>query len=141
MRQGAVVILRRDDGTVLMQHRDNNPAITNPDYWALPGGAVDKNEGPKQAAIREMWEETNYQLEESDLTPVCEAPQIIKGQEVTRHVYLVKYDGQPIQCLEGRTMEFVNPNSFKDRKVFEDHVGFIQQGEALLSGRTLERRD
>ena len=37
--------------------------------WSLPGGGVDKNENPMQAAIRETVEETGVHLQEQNL--VC----------------------------------------------------------------------
>lgn len=40
MRQFVGVLLRRkNDGAVLVQHRDNNPDILSPNNWCIPGGA------------------------------------------------------------------------------------------------------
>ncbi len=36
-------------------------------YWSLPGGWIDKGETPRQAAIREVQEEINYSISESDI--------------------------------------------------------------------------
>lgn len=135
MNEAAVVILRRKDGAVLMQHRDNNPGVKFPDYWALPGG---KSEGehPRVTAIREIEEETGYVLKEADLTLVGQKSQQIGDRLVWRSFYLAIYDGvQQIQCNEGQAMEFVHPQEFDSMKIIEDHVSFIGKTEERLSSR------
>jgi 8-oxo-dGTP diphosphatase len=46
------------DGKVLIARRVNPPAL-----WSLPGGRVEKNEDPKDAAERELYEETGVEAE------------------------------------------------------------------------------
>ncbi len=38
------------------------------DYWTFPGGMLDDRETPKQAAIREVFEEVGIKLDESAVT-------------------------------------------------------------------------
>lgn len=38
------------------------------DYWTFPGGMLDDGESPKQAAIREVFEEVGIELDESVVT-------------------------------------------------------------------------
>lgn len=56
-----VVVTRRYEGEIqiLLIQRKNEPFQN---YWALPGGFVDKNEHIEAAAKRELLEETNIQL-------------------------------------------------------------------------------
>ncbi|MCB0185713.1 MAG: NUDIX domain-containing protein [Caldilineaceae bacterium] len=45
------MVCRDEDGRVLLaRHADN-------DRWALPGGSIDPDETPADAAVRELWEE------------------------------------------------------------------------------------
>lgn len=57
----AVTIICRDEqGRVLLaKHHDYH-------QWAFPGGSIDPDETPADAAVREMWEETGLVVE-----PVC----------------------------------------------------------------------
>jgi 8-oxo-dGTP pyrophosphatase MutT (NUDIX family) len=36
--------------------------VNAPLRWCLPGGSVERNEEPEQAAIRECWEETGHKI-------------------------------------------------------------------------------
>ena len=54
-----MIIPMRSDGKILLQREYSYP----PNCWLyqFPGGAVEKNETPKQAAIRELAEEAKLQ--------------------------------------------------------------------------------
>lgn len=55
------VIIESDKGNVL---------LVKPDYkdtWQMPGGAVDANENPIDAAVREVKEETNIDIDPTKL--------------------------------------------------------------------------
>lgn len=44
-------------GNYILQLRDNNPNISAPGQWSLFGGKIENNETPRQAIIREIYEE------------------------------------------------------------------------------------
>ncbi len=56
-RRAAVVIIR--DGKILLMYR-RNP--WRGEYFLIPGGMVDKGEGPEGAALREAKEETGFDV-------------------------------------------------------------------------------
>lgn len=56
------VVIKSDLGNIL---------LAKPDYkktWQLPGGGVENRESPEQAAVREIKEELNLDILESDLS-------------------------------------------------------------------------
>lgn len=63
--QAVAVIVLNHHGEVLLQLRDNNPHIAFANCWTLPGGVVEANETPEQAAQRELAEETGLSLDVS----------------------------------------------------------------------------
>lgn len=54
---GVSVVVTDEHGRILMQRRTDN------NLWALPGGGMDLTESVPQAAIREVKEETGYDIE------------------------------------------------------------------------------
>ena len=67
LRQFAGVVLVDSRGWLLLQERDEHPAI-DPDCWGFPGGGVEEGETFEQAAYRELEEETGVSLEAGALT-------------------------------------------------------------------------
>ncbi len=57
------VMLRNADGQIFVGQRMDQ----NTDAWQMPQGGVDKGEAPRDAALRELWEETGVT---SDLVTV-----------------------------------------------------------------------
>lgn len=59
-----IAVSREGEDNLLMGIRNREQK------WTLPGGHVDKNESPKEAAIRELKEETNITATEDDLQAI-----------------------------------------------------------------------
>jgi len=66
-RAGVVMVVRREDGALLVCERADAPGS-----WQLPQGGVDPKETPVAAAWRELGEETG--LSSADVTLVSELP-------------------------------------------------------------------
>ena len=59
---GVSAILINQQGQVLLQQRDDNPAIRYPGHWSLFGGSIEKGESPAAATAREVKEEIDYDM-------------------------------------------------------------------------------
>jgi 8-oxo-dGTP pyrophosphatase MutT (NUDIX family) len=103
IHQVAGVVLLRDDGAALLQHRDDISTISDPGLWVFPGGHVEWGETPRECAAREMEEETCYRCH--NLRPLIRLA--IEGG--TLLFFWENYDGrQPVACREGQGLEFVD---------------------------------
>jgi 8-oxo-dGTP diphosphatase len=60
--QGVSAILISRHGQVLLQQRDDNPAIRYPGHWSLFGGTIEEGETPAEAVAREVHEEIDFEL-------------------------------------------------------------------------------
>lgn len=60
-RQDAAAILHTADGRYLMQLRDEKEGLRAPGHWGLFGGGVEPGETPREAVVRELVEELEYE--------------------------------------------------------------------------------
>lgn len=78
----AQVVLLRGDRILLARH-----VRPEGSYWVLPGGAVERDETPEQAAVREVREETGLEVHVQRLLfvdgPRCDGPIVIKRPRYT----------------------------------------------------------
>jgi putative (di)nucleoside polyphosphate hydrolase len=85
------VMLLNQKGEVFVGQRNDRHA----EAWQMPQGGVDKGEEPRDAALRELWEETGVT---SDLVEVvAETPDWLPYElphEVVPHIWKGRYRGQ-----------------------------------------------
>lgn len=60
------IILLNPEGKLLLNHRDKNSQFS-PNCWSLFGGKIEPEETPEQAIVREIKEETDFDLKEFSL--------------------------------------------------------------------------
>jgi ADP-ribose pyrophosphatase YjhB (NUDIX family) len=65
---GASAIVTDDQGRILLQRRSDNAR------WALPGGVMDIGESIGQTVVREVREETGFEVEPEDIVGVYSDP-------------------------------------------------------------------
>lgn len=97
------VVLLRQDGAALLQHRDDIATISDPGLWVFPGGHLEWDELAVDGAVREMEEETGYR---------CHNPRSLTSFPVRDGELCFFWDHyddrQEITCREGQALEFVN---------------------------------
>ncbi|HEY3969392.1 MAG TPA: NUDIX domain-containing protein [Planctomycetaceae bacterium] len=69
VRIGVAVIVRRDDGQVLLERRSDCG------WWGLPGGRVEPGESITEAAVREVFEETGLTVRITGLVGLYSEPE------------------------------------------------------------------
>ena len=66
-RLGASIIFVNDKEEILLFLRDDKPGLPYRNMWDVPGGHVEPDETPEECIIREMKEEMNLDLKDSQL--------------------------------------------------------------------------
>jgi 8-oxo-dGTP diphosphatase len=105
--QTVAIILINERGEVLLQLRDNNPDISFPNSWTLPGGVVESPETPEQAARRELAEETGLHSSLSPWKVYKRKPENHRFS-IEQHIYIGKthQESDEMALGEGQALHF-----------------------------------
>ncbi len=113
----AVGLIVASDGRLLLQHRDDNPAITGANLWGFFGGHVEPDEEIDAAFLRETDEELGWRPRhfEHYLTSEVEPRDGDKGYgwHLTSHIFAAHLD-VPFEALtlgEGQAMALYVPDA------------------------------
>ena len=120
MKLGVLVYLEHDQ-QVLMIHRDKEDEHKG--YWLAPGGKIEKNEAPHEAAIREYQEETGLTPEKLQMKAVLNFPDFGDspfGDEWQVFLFHAgQYSGELIdECPEG-ILKWIPIHKLKDLPMWE----------------------
>jgi len=96
-----------DDNKILLVQR--SPKYLEPNKWGLPGGFVDRDETTKQAALREILEETGYQAKVIDLFRIIDNPD--RPKEDRQNISLI-YLLKPLKKVGESDHEITNTKWF-----------------------------
>ena len=114
----SVAILLVEDGSYVVQHRDDKEHIWYPDHWGLFGGAIEPDESPNQALLRELQEELDIQFDNASLFTTFDFDFTQCGYSpMKRYFFEVKTTRQAIKSVslnEGRECRIVDPIDFLD---------------------------
>jgi 8-oxo-dGTP pyrophosphatase MutT (NUDIX family) len=124
LKEVSNIILYDSDKKVLLQQRTWDTAVL-PGYWAFFGGSVENNESPKEAAVREAYEELSFNAK--NLEFVVRFKIKLLGKELINNVFSeLCTDKSPLKLNEGQDWGWYAINETKklkmiphDRKVLE----------------------
>ena len=129
------VIVELENGIVLIQR-------ANPPYgWALPGGFVDEWERLEDAACREVAEETQLQVELTELLYVYSDPERDPRQHTISAVYIGKSSGVPVASDDAAAVRIFSSNELPDkmafdhRQIIDDYLDFKATGRRPGPGK------
>jgi len=92
-RQAIFVICRNDKNEVLLERRENTGYLDG--YWDFPSGHVETGEGLREAAIRELKEETDLDSLIEDMKLVHIEQFFVDEDYVNYTFHVRKFTGQP----------------------------------------------
>lgn len=138
--QAAAGVVCVKDGQVLLVRRGTPPMTGE---WSLPGGRIEPGETAKDAALRELREETGVEARLAGLIDVVDA--IVRNREgslVTRHYVLCDYaavwlSGEPVAGDDADEARFFDMAEIEALGMWDETVRIIREGVALaqkLSG-------
>lgn len=100
IKKVANVLISDAEGALILQQRDTTPGINNPGMITGFGGAVEPNESIRDAATRELREETNISFEPTDLVYLTDVYQPRVNDGHPRWVTYFTLSGCDISHLE-----------------------------------------
>jgi len=95
-------------------------------YWALPGGHIDKGETPRKAVIREVKEEANLIINPKYITESLEVFKGIKWHAIV-HIYAgkaagkIKFDGKEIKDVKYFSLNKLPKLAFNHEAIIKDY--------------------
>ena len=121
--QGVSAILLNAKCQVLLQQRDDNPAIRYPSHWSLFGGTIENGESPADAVAREVHEEIDFELRNFGL--FREFVQNNKREFAFAGELTATLD--ELTLSEGQGMNFFYPSQLKELQIRPDDKDTLGQ--------------
>jgi 8-oxo-dGTP diphosphatase len=98
------IIVENPRKEVLLLLRDDKPGVEFANHWTLPGGLVEANETPIQAAYRELYEETGLVLPLSQWR-VYERHHQSQNYLIEQYVFTGRTDREDFRLVPGEGQE------------------------------------
>jgi 8-oxo-dGTP diphosphatase len=121
--QGVSAILINSQGQVLLQQRDDNPAIRYPAHWSLFGGTIEDNESAATAVAREVKEEIDFEMRNFGL--FREFVQNNKREFAFAGELTASLD--ELTLSEGQGMKFFQPSELRQLQIRPDDKETLEQ--------------
>ncbi len=94
-------------GLVLLTRRPAGKPLAG--LWEFPGGKVEPDEDPEDAAIRELREELGIDIAKEDLVPLTFASHVYADFHLLMPVFLCRRWRGEVATLEGQEIAWVEP--------------------------------
>ncbi|GAB2723944.1 NUDIX domain-containing protein [Kitasatospora kifunensis] len=129
--KSVLVFITTPSNEILLQLRDDDPGISWPGFWHIPGGHREPGETPYETAVRELREETGLDVE--GLLPFDPVP--FEGQDHARHPLfhaVVDVDPAGLVLGEGQDLRLVPLADVPSMKVPPYQKDYLRQLEGHL---------
>lgn len=142
----AKVLVVFEEKFVLVQ-RDNNPNIPSPNRWNAPGGGVEENETPREAALRELKEEIDIapeSLESIGVTTYSDEKVVyqfaVHLNKIERDQVYLASEGQQLGwfTLDDALRLDLSPHLRAYLEQCSDHIREVLSGNVTTKNKTIE---
>lgn len=116
------VVLVDENERVLLTKRSVEPKIG---LWCLPGGFMELDETPEDAALRELMEETGVTGQIEHLLGVMSGPNALYGTVLITGYLIKQFSGTPVANDDVSEVGFFDFNELPEI-AFESHTLFIR---------------
>ena len=125
------------DGNVLLVKRGKAPAL---DLWSLPGGHVELGETVKQAAARELAEETGITAALTHLVDCLDIIHRTPEGTVDRHYVIAVFtglwtDGEPVPMDDAAAVQWRDPETMGALAMTDGVAEIVLKARDLLASR------
>lgn len=121
--QGVSAILINPQGQVLLQQRDDNPAIRYPGHWSLFGGTIEDGESPESAVAREVKEEIDFEMQNFGLFREF----VQNNKQEFAFAGELSAGLEELTLSEGQGMNLFYPSQLKDLQIRPDDKDTLEK--------------
>tara|TARA_X000000368_G_scaffold405475_1_gene382634 strand:- start:504 stop:962 length:459 start_codon:yes stop_codon:yes gene_type:complete len=115
----------RNSGKTLMLHRNKKDLDIHKDKWNGLGGKIEQGESPDECIIREVKEESGYDIFKPVLKGFITFPQFDKINDWLVFIYICKeYKGEMIESNEG-TLKWIRNDDLLSLNLWEGDKFFM----------------
>lgn len=113
MIKATAILVETTEGLIALQHRDDISTIVCPNKISSWGGKVEEGENLKEGALRELREEIDLKVSESNLVKigVYQCNKKVHGFDCELYAYIVKgVNKSSLNLMEGQEIYYCLPN-------------------------------